>query len=996
MQIGRESRTRPAVPVCLLVLLYFICFGGTSLFADKQLDSQFPPATGTASKQVIEKYETKLKEIEQELIALKRPVPAEFLLADDGIACLLDSPYFAQIRSGQKQYRFLVGRLVIINRTDTPLELKTEDVHLHLNGKEYRPGERTELTRFANFRMGERHYSISDLKPAQAIKVPAGQIASSWVVFHGLPAGNDVPHLVLRWKFNNLALALDASLQHRALLRWRRREIGPKGIISLCTIAGEINTINLGTIVDDFVTLATQNMTRVIIQFGDQAPEIDPHLMQWLQRIASQAGREKTQNAYLTSEFPLVPAMIREIHLAKIPSGTTRTYSSSSGPSRVHENLNDAIIAISQSVYESISIADLLRELKNGDPLTKPAVLIHGAPRFPQEVLPDIISISKQNDQPLLQNAALICLGEFNDPRAVALLEMAAQSKNESVSLTALASLGTSRFPAHQKKIMELLVRNETAASSSGRTAEFQQRVIRVLAQFPRRRWAEALYKQARSKPITLQVEAIKALNEVGHPRLHDLLISLLQSEESELQKASLEILAQRTDRDSIEAVKNYALQQLEKGTPDEQTFQVVALHKIQKAIPVLLKLLESDEKQRSSIINTLAAIGDEKILDAFIDIYPELDNSTDRLAILQALRKIDQDRFLEFAPAALDTKDLKIIAVVSSFLRETASEEAVDIFIKVIRSCPDDDPRLTHLITVLGYLSTPESQKFLVALRDSKSELASRSARSALQNLYQRSPVHYLSSQASNTARGRNYPLAIKQFTLAIEGDPGYPMAYEGRAIVYQVLQQYENALADFKRLVEIDPHWPKVHGRMGKVLSSLSRFDESVESLTLAIEQEPEDSYWYSSRGHAYSMLESFEKAEQDYKKALKLNPKNMTALTGVSLSLAINGKIDEAIAQIQSVQAEYKKDSIFAYNAACTYSRAAEYLQKHSTGKPEQKKRIDQLIEKSLDELERSISLGYKDVKWTRTDPDLEMLREHERFEKLLIEMTRKNSG
>ena len=978
----------------LLVLFVGLCLNETPLQADKQLDDQFPPATGTASQKVIAKYETELKEIGQELIALKLPVPAEFSLADDGIACLLDSPYFAQFRSGQKQYRFLVGRLVIINKSDVPLELKTNDLRLHVNGKEFRIGERTELTRFSNFRLGDRHYSISELKPAEQLKVPAGQVASSWVVFHGLPAGNDVPNLTLRWKFDKQAFALDASLQHRARLRWRREQIGPHGIVSLCTIGGEINTINIGTIIDDFVTLATQNMTRVIIQFSEKAPRVEPHLMQWLQRVASQAGREKAQNSYMTSEFPLVPAMIREIHLTNLPSGTTRTYTSASGPSRVHENLNEAIIAISQSVYESIPVSELIQEIRKGAPLTKPAVLIHGAPRIPSEMLPEIIAISKQNEQPLLQKAALICLGEFNDTRAVATLALAAQSEDESISLTALASLGASRFPAHQKKIMELLADHEQVTKSLNATPGFQQRVIRVLAQFPRKRWAEALYQQAQTEPVSLQVDALKALNEVGHPGLQKLLITLLQDKEKELQKASLEILTQRTDRISTEAVKNYALLQLEKGTPDNQTFQVVALHKIQKAIPSLLALLKTDDKQRSLIINTLATIGDEKILDAFIEIYPDLSSSTDRIAVIQSLRKIDQHRFLKFAPTALNTKDLQVVTTVSNYLRETASEEAVDILIKVTGDCKDNDPRLSHLITALGYLSTPESQKILVSLRDSKSETTSRTARNALENLYRRSPVHYLASQATSTSRARNYPLAIKQFTLAIEGDPGYPMAYEGRAVVYQILLQYENALADYKKLAELDPHWPKVQGRIGKMLTTLSRFDEAVKSLTLAIEQEPGDSNWYSSRGHAYSMLENFEKAEGDYRKSLELDPKNMTALTGIALSLAINGKIDEAITQIQSAHTEYEKDPIFAYNVACTYSRAAEYLQKHSTGKPDQKKRIDQLIEKSLDELERSISLGYDDVKWTTADPDLAMLKEHDRFEKLLTKMEKKN--
>ena len=986
--------TRSRLSFLSLILLLGLCSRGVPVRADQQLDDMFPPATGTADPKVIAKYETELKEIAQELMTLKIPVPTEFSLAHDGIACLLDSPYFAQLRSGQKQYRFLVGRLVIINRSKSPLELQTKTIQLDFNGKQYRLGEHSELTKYANFRLGERHYSISELKPADSMKIPVGQVASTWVVFHGLPAGNDVPDLALQWKLGKLPFRLDVSLQHRARLRWRREQIGPQGIISLCTISGKLNTINLGTIIDDFVTLATQNITRVIIRFSDKAPKVEPHLMQWLQRVASQAGREKTQNSYLTSEFPLVPSMIREIHLANIPSGTAPTYSSSNSPSQVHKTLNDAIIAISQSVYESIPVSELMREIEEGNRLTRPAALIHGAPRIPSRMLPTIISITEQEEQPLLQEAALICLGEFNDPRAVNALAQAALSEKESVSLAALASLGSSRFPAHQNKIMELLGAHERVAASAIPNSEFQQRIFRVLARFPRKRWAEKLYQQAQTGPVSLQVDALKALNEVGHPGLQKLLIALLHSDEEALQKASLEILSRQTDRSSMEAVKNYAWMRLKKGTPDNQIYQIIALHKVQKAIPDLLALLKSDNKQRSVIINTLASIGDEKILDPFIEIYPDLDNTTDRVAVLQAIRKIDQHRFLKFAPTALKTNDLQVVLTLSNYLRETASEEAVEIFIREIRDSKEDDPRLAHFIAALGYLSTPESQKYLVQLRDSRSETTSRFARTALENLYRRSPVHYLASQANRTASTRNYQLAIEQYTLAIKGDPSYPMAYEGRALAYQLLQQYENALADYRKLAQLDPRWPRVHGRIGNMLTSLTRFDEAVKSFTTAIKQEPKISSWYSSRGHAYSMMENFAKAEEDYRKALELDPKNTTALTGMALSLAINGKIDQAIEQINSAYAEHKKDSIFAYNVACTYSRAAEYLQKHSSGTAAEKKRIDQLIEKSLDELDRSISLGYRDAKWAINDPDLSILKENARFEKLLIKMEKES--
>lgn len=958
---------------CWLLLFISVSLFAATVQADQQFDDQFPPADGTADQKVIQRYEKQLKDIQDELEKLNLPIPAELTLEDDNIACLLDSPYFAQVNSGRDRYRYLVGRLVVLNQSDKPLVVETENIRLFVNGKEHRVDKKEAPPRSISFQKNNRHYNFSELKPSEKIEIPAKQVASSWVVFRGLVAGNDVPNLTLRGKIGEQPFSLDASLQHRALLRWRREQIGPRGVIALCTIHGEVNTINMGTAIDDLITLATQNITRVVISFDEKAPEIDPHLAQWFQQIT--LFRRSS-----ISEFPLIPAMIQEIHVANFSKAPSRKYSGSNETARIHKKTSDAIIAISQDAYEAIPVSELIKEIRSGNPLTQPAALIHGSPRLPDDFLPEVITLAQQDDRKLLRTAALISLGEFNNPRAVTALVESAHSEDESISQTALVSLGASRFPAQHEALMGLLKS----------PSDLQQRVVGVLTQFPRKRWADTLYQYVQTGPVSLRVESLKALNVVGHPELQKLLILLLQSNEETLLKASMEILILQEDRDSKKAVIDHALQRLENGFVDSQTLQMITRYKIHQAIPGLLALLKTENQYRSHIITTLSTIGNEQVLDTFIEIYPDLTQTQERISILQALRQIDPNRFLKFAPTALKSEETQIVSSVSNLLRDTATEEAVGILIEAIEQCENKDARLPYLISALGGISSPGSREYLVELRDSLSESNAQAARSALNNIYDRSPVQSLSKQANATAGSGNYALAIKQYTLAIEGDSYYPKAYKGRADMYKFLNENEKALADYSQLLKLDPQWPKAQGRMGQVLTAMARFEEAVESLGLAIEQEPEFDIWYSSRGHAYSMIENFEKAEADYRKALELDPKNLAAISGIALSLAINGKIDEAIKQIQLAHAEHGDDAVFAYNVACTYSRAAEFLQKKASDDPQDKKRIDQLIEKALDELDRAISLGYQDKKWTIADPDLIMLKEHQRFEKLLLKM------
>lgn len=198
------------------------------------------------------------------------------------------------------------------------------------------------------------------------------------------------------------------------------------------------------------------------------------------------------------------------------------------------------------------------------------------------------------------------------------------------------------------------------------------------------------------------------------------------------------------------------------------------------------------------------------------------------------------------------------------------------------------------------------------------------------------------------------------------------------------------EKALQDYNTLLELDPKWPGGHASRGQTLSALARFEEALPDLDIAIKTQPDNADWYSARGHAYSMLEQFQPAEEDYRKALELQPNHMTALTGVALSLAINGKEKEAVEMLAKGRDKFANDPIFAYNSACTYARAAEVLRRQADTGDQASERIDGLIDKAFQELVRSEELGYRDAKWTQNDPDLAILKDDARFPEVLEQM------
>ncbi len=963
------------------LLICFLVLSSQVVRADQQLEEEFPPVEGTGQAEVLEKYRAKFEQIKTELSTLKLKTPDSLSLQSGDYACFFDAPYFAQYRNGNQQYKFLIGRLVILNESQRELSFNPRTVKLTVDGQDYQYQPVEDYKGHATFRRQNRHYNLTELNVPESFVISPGKIASCWIVFNELDPGSETPQLDLSWKFGEQPVSLDLTLAARAQMEWRQEQIGPHGIIAIGTIHGEVNPLNLSTIINQMVDLATKKVARVIIHFADEAPEPDPHLMQWFELASRMAGQNTTQQT--TWEFPPIPSLIQELHLSNFP-GNSNFYSGAMTANK-HATLNEAYIAASHAIYQSIPLKDLMEEIRTGHPLSRCAALIYGAIRLPHKFFPEIAEILNHSDDRNLQKAALTTLAEFPMPQSLELLQKFARDPNEELSQAALISLGSSRFPQHHQALLKMLQNEES----------IQTQIVKTMANFPRPLWSETLERFARAGDDEIRQESLRALDSLGHPDLRELLTEILDDEDDSLKTTALEILSGQDDEQSRQLVMNHALNQIRNSYPEPQSLTTITRFRVQQAIPILLPYLKQEHAHRNQVVQTLTTIGDDRIIDPLLELYPDL-NAAEQQTVLRAIAVIDENRFLKFAPKALKWNEQQNISVLINLLQGSESEAAVTSLIAMIEEVADDNSVKTSLIRSLGGYSNAESREYLTTLRDKAPEQISRSAAAALETSYSRSPLSHIYQQALSTLRSGKADLAVKQLTLVLDSDPVYPQALQARAQAYQNLNDYDAALADFLTLLKIDQKWPSAQGTTGQLLTSLSRFDDARTYLDKAIELEPEKASWYSSRGHVYSMLEQFPEAEADYRKALKLDPDLMTAFTGVALSLAINGKIDEAIEQLKQGREKHGDDSIFAYNAACTYARAMEFVIRHPdlSTPDEQSAQIDRLRDSAFEELARSVELGYKDSKWTQDDPDLKSLHDDPRFAKTLKSMNEPN--
>ena len=86
--------------------------------------------------------------------------------------------------------------------------------------------------------------------------------------------------------------------------------------------------------------------------------------------------------------------------------------------------------------------------------------------------------------------------------------------------------------------------------------------------------------------------------------------------------------------------------------------------------------------------------------------------------------------------------------------------------------------------------------------------------------------------------AKNKDYDNSIIEFTLAINKDPGYAVAYSNRAISYMQQDKFNKAKEDLQRAVELDPNDPVIRYNCVAFYSLEEKIDLALDSLNKALE--------------------------------------------------------------------------------------------------------------------------------------------------------------
>jgi tetratricopeptide (TPR) repeat protein len=103
---------------------------------------------------------------------------------------------------------------------------------------------------------------------------------------------------------------------------------------------------------------------------------------------------------------------------------------------------------------------------------------------------------------------------------------------------------------------------------------------------------------------------------------------------------------------------------------------------------------------------------------------------------------------------------------------------------------------------------------------------------------------------------------------------DPYNSIAFNECGVIYQNLNQLQQALTDLNQAIALNPGNADALVNRANTFLRLNQPQQAIIDLDQAIVLDPYDGITYNSRGDVYRSLKNYVKAEKEYKKAIQLN--------------------------------------------------------------------------------------------------------------------------
>jgi tetratricopeptide (TPR) repeat protein len=141
-------------------------------------------------------------------------------------------------------------------------------------------------------------------------------------------------------------------------------------------------------------------------------------------------------------------------------------------------------------------------------------------------------------------------------------------------------------------------------------------------------------------------------------------------------------------------------------------------------------------------------------------------------------------------------------------------------------------------------------------------------------------------------------YNESIQAYDKAIEIDPQFWMAWNGKGSAFYHQEKYDEAIQAFDKAIEIKPQIATAWFGKGVALLKQGNLDEAIKSLEEVIVLDPKRADAWYNKGAALLKQGKYDEAIQAFNETIRLEPNNADAWYSKGDALSAQGKYDEAI--------------------------------------------------------------------------------------------------
>jgi len=435
---------------------------------------------------------------------------------------------------------------------------------------------------------------------------------------------------------------------------------------------------------------------------------------------------------------------------------------------------------------------------------------------------------------------------------------------------------------------------------------------------------------------------------------------------------------------------------------------------------PVTASMPAAPKAAKSIAVLPFADMSPEKDQDYFTDgIAEEIINA---LSKIQALRVASRSSAFAFKGKNQDIREvgekLGVNTVLEGSVRKSGNRLRITAqLINVVDGYHLWSDRYDRQLEDVFAVQDEIADAIVKALRVVLSEGEKRAIEQARPENVQAYEYYLRGRQFVHQYREKSLQFARRMFQRAIEVDPGFAKAYAGLADCSSMLFNWWDAVeanlhqADSasKKALELAPELAEAHASRGFALTLSKRYAEAESEFETAIRLDPTlfEAYYFYARtcfeqGKLERAAELFEKAAevrpedfqalglcsqvysglgrqaeaddarrrtvQRVEKHIELNPDDARALYFGAGDVGMLGNRTKALDWLERALAVDPDDSAVLYNVGCVYALLGE-------------------DDKALDCLQGALFHGYAHKAWIKHDSDLDSLRDHPRFQKLV---------